>query len=61
MIEIDKPPKPLRSGSQSMIVVKKNWNKGGRKFYYAATTLWNDLHSTDLKKRWRLSLVSRGN
>ena len=52
MIEIYKPGKPLRSGSQCMLVVPKIRTKGhgGRKFSYAAAILWNDLHGIDLKR-----------
>ena len=39
MVKIYKPVKPLRSSSQGMLVV-----------LWTAATLWNDLHSTDLKK-----------
>ena len=58
MIDIYKPMKPLRSGSQCMPVVPKIRTKG-RKFPYAATTLWNDLYNIDLKRMDRRSLLSR--
>ena len=49
MVEIYKPSKPLRSGSQGMIVVPiiRANGYGGRKFPYAVATLWN---STDFEK-----------
>ena len=51
VIEIYKPAKPLRSGSQYILAVLKIRTKGydGRKCSYAEATLWNDLHSIDLK------------
>ena len=52
MREIYRPGKPLRSGTQCMLVVPKIRTKGygGQKFSYAAAILWNDLHSIDLKR-----------
>lgn len=62
MIEIYKPGKPLRSGSQCMLVVPKIRTKGygGRKFSYAAAILWNDLHSIDLKRVETVSAFKSG-
>ena len=58
MIEIYKPGKPLRSGSQCIVVVPKIGTKGygGRKF----SILWNDLHSTDLKRVETVSAFKSG-
>ena len=52
MIEIYRSGKPLRYGSQCMLVVPKIRTRGhgGRKFSYAAAILWNDFHSIDLKR-----------
>ena len=61
MIELYKPAKPLRSGSQSMLVPKnKAKGYGGRNFSYAAATLWNDLYSVDLKRVETVSSLKSG-
>ena len=50
------------NGRQCVLVVPKIRTKGygGRKFSHAAATLWNDLHSIDLKRVETVSAFKSG-
>ena len=62
MIGIYKPAKPLRFGSQCMVLVPKLEQRGMsvEKISYAAATLLDDLHSIDLNRVETVSAFQSG-